>query len=59
MVFEHPVELTGENLKLKYRTRKPRNPHRRSNYNGNSGTPLRGTPPRGMPRHYRGKTHYR
>ena len=59
VVFEHPYEMAGGHLKLKYRVGKPKNPNRRSNYNGNSGKPLRGTPPKGMPRVYRGKTSYR
>ena len=55
--FENPVELTGENLKWKYREPKPwgRNGARTSN----SGKPVRGTPPVGMPRDYRGKTRYK
>jgi hypothetical protein len=59
MVFEHPFEMAADHLKLKYRAHKPKNPNRRQNYNGNSGTPVRGTPPRGLPRQYRGKTKYR
>jgi hypothetical protein len=59
MVFEDPFEMSGEHLKLKYRIHKPKNPNRRLNYNGNSGTPLRGTPPRGLSRRYRGNTKYR
>jgi len=51
--------MAGSNLKYKYLCRKPKNPNRRSNYNGNSGKPLRGTPPKGMPRRYRGKTSYK
>lgn len=54
-----PVELAGKNLKLKYRMPKPRNPHRRGNYMGNSGKPLRGTPPAGLRKRPRGKTSYR
>jgi len=57
--FTHPYEMAGSNLKYKYLCRKPKNPNRRSNYNGNSGKPLRGTPPKGMPRRYRGKTSYK
>lgn len=54
--FEHPYEMSGDNLKLKYRSRKTR-----SGYPSKSqgqGKPLRGTPPKGMPRLYRGKTRY-
>lgn len=31
------IEMSGPGLKLKYRCYKPKNQHRRSNYNGNSG----------------------
>ncbi len=52
--FEHPYEMSGPNLKYKYRCRKAV-----SGYGSKSqgqGKPVRGTPPRGMPRQYRGKT---
>jgi len=52
--FEHPYEMSGEHLKHKYRVRKAT-----SGYGSGSegqGKPLRGTPPKGMPRRYRGKT---
>jgi len=55
--FEHPYEMSGPNLKYKYRVRKPMSGH--GSKSGNSGTPLRGTPPKGMPRRYRGKTTFR
>lgn len=56
-VFEHPYEMSGEHLKLKYRARKPVSGHGSSS--NNNKTPLRGTPPKGMPRRYRGKTTFR
>jgi len=52
--FEHPYEMSGGNLKYKYRVRKAV-----SGYGSRSegqGKPLRGTPPKGMRRQYRGKT---
>lgn len=49
--------MAGKNLKYKYRVRKPMSSQ--GSKSSNSGKPLRGTPPVGMPRRYRGKTSYR
>ncbi len=54
--FEHPYEMSGEHLKFKYRSRKAASGHGSSS--NNSGKPLRGTPPKGLARQYRGKTRY-
>jgi hypothetical protein len=50
-------EMSGAALKLKHRARKAVSGQGSSS--NNSGKPLRGTPPKGMPRRYRGKTTYR
>ncbi len=55
--FEHPYEMAGPNLKYKYRVGKPRSGY--GSPSGHSGTPVRGTPPKGMRRQYRGKTSYK
>lgn len=55
--MEFLYEMAGARLKLKYRERKPMTKHGATS--SNSGKPLRGTPPRGMPRRYKGKTSYR
>ena len=55
--FTHPYEMAGKNLKYKYRCLKTRSGF--GSKSGNSGTPLRDTPPKGMPRRYRGKTSYK
>ena len=49
-----PVEIP---LKFKYRVFKPKSTH--GSKSSNTGKPLRGTPPIGMPRLYRGKTSYK
>jgi hypothetical protein len=54
---EFLYEMAGRNLKRKYRERKPMTQH--GAVSGNSGKPVRGTPPAGMPRAYRGKTSFR
>ncbi len=54
-----PVEMTTEvKLKHKYRISKPKAPGNKGNYGGNSGKSLHGTPPVGIRKRYRGKTHY-
>ena len=50
-------EMAGANLKFKYRVRKPVSGH--GSKSEGQGKPLRGTPPKGMPRRYRGKTSFR
>ena len=55
--FTNPYEMAGEHLKYKYRVFKPRSTH--GSKSSNSGVPVRGTPPKGMRRQYRGKTSYR
>lgn len=52
--MEYLHEMAGRSLKLKYRRRKPMTTH--GAMSSNSGKPIRGTPPVGMPRAYRGKT---
>jgi hypothetical protein len=54
--MEYLYEMAGKNLKYKYRARKPVSGYGSSS--GNSGKPVRGTPPKGMPRQYRGKTRF-
>jgi len=53
--FTH--EMAGPNLKYKYRVNKTRSGY--GSKSSNNGTPLRGTPPKGMPRRYRGKTSFK
>jgi hypothetical protein len=55
--FPDAHEMSGDGLKKKYRDRKATSGQGSSS--NNSGKPLRGTPPKGMPRRYRGKTTYR
>ena len=55
--MEYTYEMAGPRLKYKYRIHKPMTRHGATS--GNSGTPVRGTPPQGMPRQYRGKTKFR
>ena len=45
-------------LKLKYRSQKPKGTNARRG-NGNSGTPVRGTPPKGLRKRPKGKTSFR
>ena len=56
MDYPNAYEMAGKNLKFKYRSRKPVSGHGSSS--NNSGKPLRGTPPKGLSRRYRGKTRY-
>ena len=55
--YPNAYEMAGKNLKLKYRVRTPVS--KQGSASSNSGKPLHGTPPVGMPRRYRGKTTYR
>lgn len=55
--MEYLHEMAGPRLKLKYRRRKPLSAH--PSGSSNSGKPIRGTPPAGLPRAYRGKASYR
>jgi hypothetical protein len=55
--YPNAYEMSGPNLKYKHRVHKTRSGY--GSKSGNSGTPLRGTPPKGMPRRYRGKTSYK
>jgi len=59
LVFEHPVELCGENLKLKYRVRRPVSSNGTSS-GGKSGKPVHGPVPVGIRKHHlgKGKTHF-
>lgn len=54
---EYLYEMAGRRLKLKYRRRKPVTTH--PSGSSNSGKPIRGVPPVGLPRAYRGKASYR
>jgi hypothetical protein len=56
-VSEFTHEMAGPNLKDKYRCFKPKSGN--GSKSSNSGTPVRGTPPKGMRRQYRGKTSYK
>lgn len=50
-------EMAGANLKHKHRVRKPTSGQ--GSKSSNSGHSPKGTPPKGMPRRYRGKTTYK
>lgn len=54
LVHSFSYEMAGPRLKLKYRRRKPMTTY--GSGSSNNGKPVRGTPPIGMPRAYRGKT---
>jgi hypothetical protein len=51
------IELTGDNLKLKYRCAKPKGTHP-STTGGNSGKRLRGAVPAGLRRKPKGRTRF-
>lgn len=56
MEFPNAYEMAGPHLKYKYRVRKTTSGY--GSKNNNSGKSPKGTPPKGMPRRYRGKTTY-
>lgn len=56
-LYPNAYEMAGPHLKWKYRVRKPMS--QQGSASSNSGKPLRGTPPVGLSRRYRGKTTYR